>query len=153
MGHRKSAGGRNIVYSYNRRGTPIGGQPSSPPHRPLSHSSPVRQLNKPPRKALWGSGSNHSHYNGSDGRQPFHFHMPRDAGSVTWSENFSHVNRSPVRLSFSSDGGSSVGSGNSAQSKSSNSSGCAKKPVARPSNPLRYKTELCRSFEECGECR
>lgn len=152
MGHRKSTSGRNSVYTQNRRGMLIGGQPSIPCHRPLSHSSPVRQPSKPPRKVLWGNGGNRSHNSGIDDRPSPHFCIPRDAGSAAWSENFSHLNRSSISLSLSSDGGSSVSSANSAHSKCGNS-GVNKKPVARPSNPLRYKTELCRSFEESGECR
>ncbi|MPC70968.1 Zinc finger protein 36, C3H1 type-like 1 [Portunus trituberculatus] len=31
--------------------------------------------------------------------------------------------------------------------------GSGKKVLPRLSNPLRYKTELCRSFEESGDCR
>lgn len=55
-------------------------------------------------------------------------------------------------MNFDSDGGSILSSPNSAYSKCSNG-GNSKKPVGRPSNPLRYKTELCRSYEENGECR
>lgn len=151
MGHRKSSSGRNSIYSYSRRSTPIGGQPSSPPNRPISHSSPVCQSSKPPRRVLWGNGSSHSNYAASSDKS-FHFSLPRDAGNVAWNEKLSHLKKSPISLSFNSDDGSSTSSANSDQRKN-NISGSNKKPSARPSNPLRYKTELCRSFEEGGECR
>lgn len=157
MGHRKNSG-RSSTYTQSRRGMSIGvgGSLSSPPLRPLGHSSPVRQSSRPPRRSLWGNGGTRSSYNANeDMLSPC---VPNE--TYTWSENFGNVSRSPNSVSIgsdggrstSSDGGSNLNSTNSGSSKYSNS-GSSKKVVARPSNPLRYKTELCRSFEESGDCR
>lgn len=152
MGNRKTFSGRNSAFSHNRRGTSIGSQPSSSPHHhSMSHSSPVRQPSKLARKNVWGNGGNRSHLNGSNDRSMPHFRIPGETGRVMGKENFHNLNSSPISLSFGSDG-SSISSTNSDHSKCSNS-GNNRKPVGRSSNPLRYKTELCRSYEESGECR
>lgn len=155
MVHRKavSIGGRNSVYTYDRRGTLMAGQASSSSHLPLRHSSPVRQPIKPLRKIPWGNGGHHGQFDGHfderDDRSSPYFCHPRDTKSLLLNDNFGNFNKSSASTSIDSDGGSSS---NSAHSKSS-SSGSSKKTVGRPSNPLRYKTELCRSYEESGECR
>lgn len=151
MVHRKSisTGGRNSVYTHTRRGMAMGGQLPSSPHQPLSHSSPVRQPSKPLRKVQWGNGGYHGHFDESNDKSSSYFCYPRDTKIAPLSDNFFNPNRSPISTNFDSDGGSSP---NSAHSKCTNI-GSSKKPVGRPSNPLRYKTELCRSYEENGECR
>lgn len=155
MVHRKpiSSGSRNSVYTHTRRGMAMGGQLASSPHLPLSHSSPVRQPSKPLRKVQWGNGGHHVHFDESNGRSSSYFCYPREAKSAPLSDNFGNSNRSPPSMNFDSDGGSILSSPNSAHSKCSSSNSNSKKPVGRPSNPLRYKTELCRSYEESGECR
>lgn len=54
--------------------------------------------------------------------------------------------------SISSDSGS-ISSRNEGSCKDSSIGSSKKVSMPRLSNPLRYKTELCRSFEESGDCR
>ena len=120
---------------------------SSPPLQPLSHSSPIRLQNRSPFRAMWeGNGPTFTNYNGNMNEpKPC---VPKE--TYIWGENFhNNSSKSPNSLSIESDGGRSI----SSDGGSSRTSNGVKRPIARNSNLLRFKTELCRSFEENGECR
>ncbi|XP_071547398.1 uncharacterized protein [Panulirus ornatus] len=87
--------------------------------------------------------SNHRSYIMKQERGTYSQHLGCSEKIPSWFENSS----STSTFGLPSDNSDSNGSGSSSSKKS-------ERPTSsRPSNLLRYKTELCRSFEESGDCR
>ncbi|KAK8381899.1 hypothetical protein O3P69_015124 [Scylla paramamosain] len=159
MGHRKNYG-RNYfltqsIQSHRNMSNGLGASPPSPSLRPLSHSSPVRQSStRAPRRSLWGNGGNNCSRNEERptvcGRNK-HYKWPGNFGNSMKSLNCLSFSSNGVK-SISSDSGS-ISSPNEGSCKDSSIGSSKKVSTPRLSNPLRYKTELCRSFEESGDCR
>uniref|UniRef100_A0A0P4WDE9 C3H1-type domain-containing protein n=1 Tax=Scylla olivacea TaxID=85551 RepID=A0A0P4WDE9_SCYOL len=159
MGHRKNYG-RNYfltqsIQSHRNMSNGLGASPPSPSLRPLSHSSPVRQSStRVPRRSLWGNGGNNCSRNEERpivcGRNK-HYKWPGNFGNSMKSLNCLSLSSNGVK-SISSDSGS-ISSPNEGSCKDSSIGSSKKVSTPRLSNPLRYKTELCRSFEESGDCR
>ncbi|XP_045137986.1 uncharacterized protein LOC123520121 [Portunus trituberculatus] len=152
MGHRKNYG-RNYflnqsIQSHRNLSNGFRTSPPSPSLRPLSHSSPVRQSStRAPRRSLWGNGGSCNNCSANEDR-------PTLCGRnkhYKWPVTFGNSMKSLNCLSLGCNGIKSI-STNEESIKDSNV-GSGKKVLPRLSNPLRYKTELCRSFEESGDCR
>lgn len=159
MGHRKNHG-RNYflnqtIQSHRNLSNGFRTSPPSPSLRPLSHSSPVHQPNSRIRRSLWGSGSHcHSCHANEDrptvcGRNK-HYKWPVNFNNSMKSINCLSLGSNGVK-NISNDSGSIISA--SEGSVRDTSIGSGRKVLPRLSNPLRYKTELCRSFEENGDCR
>lgn len=155
MGHRRSNGRSAAISFLPGRRNSIGASQTSMTNRmrnssPTPHHTPVCCSSETSRRMSWVRESNHRSCMLKQERGTFSPHLSLSEQIPSWSENSSST--CSINTFCSTNNASSDSNGSSIHGN--NSSKKSERPMStRPSNPLRYKTELCRSFEENGDCR